>query len=114
MCKSYNHKVIPKAFKVGDLILKENPNNQQDREKGNFEPNWSGPFVIIVAYGLEAYQLSTSKGDVLDEPTNSIHLKKFYTQVIECMDQAKKKEKKLNKKAIKIVTMVKTWQTGAL
>lgn len=33
MCRSYNHKVIPRNFKVGDLVLKENPRNQQDRER---------------------------------------------------------------------------------
>ena len=80
MCRSYNHKVIPRNFKVGDLVLKENPRNQQDREKkGKFEPNWLGPYVIISAYGSGAYQLTNSEGDVLDEPTNNIHLKKYYT-----------------------------------
>lgn len=80
MCRSYNHKVIPRNFKVGDLVLKENPRNQQDREKkGKFEPNWLGPYVIISVYGSGVYQLTTSEGDILDEPTNSIHLKKYYT-----------------------------------
>jgi hypothetical protein len=59
--------------------LRENPCNQADREKkGKFEPNWLGPFVIIVAYGSGAYQLSTAEGDLFEEPINSIHLKKFY------------------------------------
>ncbi|GLJ48089.1 hypothetical protein SUGI_1015320 [Cryptomeria japonica] len=80
MCISYNHKVIPRNFKVGDLVLKENPRNQQDREKkGKFEPNWLGPYIILSVCGSGAYQLTTSEGDVLDEPTNIIHLKKYYT-----------------------------------
>lgn len=81
--KSYSHKVIPRIFKVGDLVLKENPRNQQDREKkGKFEPNWLGPYVIILAYGLGAYQLTTSEGDGLNKPTNNIHLKRFHTWVV--------------------------------
>lgn len=83
MCRSYNHKVIPRIFLIGDLVLKENPRNQQDREKkGKFEPNWLGPYVIISAYGSGAYQLTTSEGDVLDKPTNNIHLKKYYTWAV--------------------------------
>lgn len=40
ICRSYNHRVIPRVVKVTDLVLKENPINQQDREKkGKFEPN---------------------------------------------------------------------------
>jgi len=31
MSRSYNHRVRPRVFKVGDLVLKENPRNQQDR-----------------------------------------------------------------------------------
>jgi hypothetical protein len=60
MSQSYNHRVKPRAFQVGDLVLRENPRNQADREnKGKFEPNWLGPFVIIAAYGSGAHQLST-------------------------------------------------------
>jgi len=65
---------------VGDLVLRENPINQQDREKkGKFEPNWLGPYVIIVAYGSGLYQLVTFEGELFDDPINSMHLCKFYT-----------------------------------
>lgn len=80
ICRRYNNKVKPRAFQIGDLVIKKNPCNQHDWEKkGKFEPNWLGHFVIIFAYGSGAYQLSTSEGDLLDEPINSVHLKKFYT-----------------------------------
>ena len=79
MSCSYNHKVKPRTFQVGDLVLKENPRNQQDREKkGKFEPNWLGPYVVIIVYGSEAYKLSMLEGDLFDEPINSMHLKKYY------------------------------------
>lgn len=60
ICQSYNHKVKPRIFQVGELVLKENPRNQADREKkGKFEPNWLGPFVVTTVFGSGAYQLST-------------------------------------------------------
>lgn len=56
MCPRYNHKVKPQVFQVGELVLKENPCNQADREKkGKFEPNWLGPFVVTIVFGLGAY-----------------------------------------------------------
>ncbi|GLJ16331.1 hypothetical protein SUGI_0276020 [Cryptomeria japonica] len=80
MSHSYNHKVKPRTFEVGDLVLRENPKNQQDREKkGKFEPNWLGPYIIIVAYRSGAYQLSTIEGEPLEDPINSMHLRRFYT-----------------------------------
>lgn len=62
--RSYNHKVNPRVFQLGDLVLRENLQNQQDREKkGKFEPNWLGPYIIVVAYGSGAYRLSTLEGE---------------------------------------------------
>jgi hypothetical protein len=79
MSHSYNHRVKPQTFQVFDLVLKENPCNQQDREKkGKFEPNCLGPFVIISTYGFGAYQLSTTKGDLFDELIIRNHLNNFY------------------------------------
>lgn len=77
--KGYNKKVKPRKFEVGDLILKENPKNQPNREqKGNFEPNWLGPYVITATFGTGAYQLATPEGDFLPDPINTLHLKWFY------------------------------------
>ncbi|GLJ24295.1 hypothetical protein SUGI_0463520 [Cryptomeria japonica] len=80
MSRSYNHKVKPRTFEVDDLVLRENPKNQQDRErKGKFEPNWLGPYIITIAYGSGAYQLSTTEGEPLEDLINNMHLCKFYT-----------------------------------
>lgn len=80
MSQSYSHKVNPRAFQIGDLLLKENPRNQQNWEKkGKFSPNWLGPFVIISTYRSKAYQLSTLERDLFDKPINNMHLKNFYT-----------------------------------
>lgn len=80
MSRNYNHRVNPRVFQIGDLVLWENPKNQTKREKkGKFEPNWIGPYVIISVYGSKAYRLSTPEGDMLEEPMNNIHLRRFYT-----------------------------------
>jgi len=77
--RNYNKKIKERRFQVGDLVLKENQRNQADREKkGKFEPNWLGPFIMTAAYESGSYTLATPDGIPLDEPLNSIHLKKFY------------------------------------
>lgn len=106
MCRSYNHRVKPWIFQVGELVLKENPHNQADPEKkGKFEPNWLGPFVITTVFGSGAYQLSTQDGDQLEEPINSMHLKKFYVWKIKNSEKSEKInniEKAENPKKIQI------------
>ena len=79
MSTQYNKKVHPHEFQVGELVLRENPKNQQHQEyKRKFEPNWLGPYIITTVFGSCAYQLSTSEGEELVEPINILHLKKFY------------------------------------
>ena len=80
MSKSYNKKVCPCDFQLGDLILRENPKNQQQQtQKGKFKPNWLDPYVITKVFGSGAYQLSTTEGEKLKEPINTLHLKRFYS-----------------------------------
>ena len=80
MSQSYNKKVKTRSFELGDLVLRENPKNQQQwTQKGKFEPNWLGPYIITAVYGSGAYQLLTAEGEVLKEPINTLHLKRFYS-----------------------------------
>ena len=79
MSTTYNKKFHPRELQIGELVLQENLKNQQNREqKGKFEPNWLGPYIIIVAFGSRAYQLSTPMGEEFAEHINILHLKKFY------------------------------------
>lgn len=79
MSKTYNKKYHLREFSVGDLVLCENPKNQQNRaQKGKFEPNWLGHFINTVVFGSGAYLLSTPKVDQLPNPINVLHLKKLY------------------------------------
>ena len=80
MSGSYKKKVKPCSFELGDLVLRENPKNQQHRtQKGKFEPNWLGPYIITIVYGSGACQLSIAEGEVLKDPINTLHLKRFYS-----------------------------------
>ena len=63
MSKAFNKKVNPREFQVRDLVLRVNHKNQQNRDqKGKFEPNWLGPY-IITTFGSSAYLLSTVEGE---------------------------------------------------
>ena len=80
MSRIYNKKVRPRSFQLGDLVLRENPKNQQKwTQKGKFEPNWLGPYIITAVYGSGAYQILIAEGEVLKEPINTLHLKRFYS-----------------------------------
>ena len=79
MSKAFNKKIHPREFHMGDLFLCENPKNQWNRDqKGKFEPNWLGPYIIIATFGSSAYLLSTIEEEQLLDPINALHLKKFY------------------------------------
>lgn len=61
------------------MVLKENMKVHADREKkGKFESTWLGPYVVTTSFSSGAYQLSTLEGEVLNDPTKIIHLKKLY------------------------------------
>ena len=80
MSKSYNKKVHQRDFQLGDLVLRENSKNQQQWiQKGKFEPNWLGPYIITEVFGSGAYQLSTVEGEKLRELINTLHLKILYS-----------------------------------
>ena len=64
MSQRYNKKVHSREFQVGELILRENPKNQQNRaQKGMLELDWLGPYILITSFGFSACQLSMPEGD---------------------------------------------------
>jgi len=62
------------------MVLQENISNTiaKDELKGNFEPNWVGPYIIIEVYGKGSYRLSTLDGEVLKNPINARHLRTYH------------------------------------
>ena len=52
--------------------------NALSGEKGNFSPNWIGPFVINENFGSGAYKIVDMDGVSFKEPINIMHLKHYY------------------------------------
>jgi len=77
---AYGKKVVPKAFEVGDMVLQENISNTttKDELKRKFEPNWVSPYIITEVHGRSSYRLSTLDGEILKNPINARHLKKYH------------------------------------
>lgn len=76
MSRSYNKKVKLHEFQLRDLILREKPKNyQQWVQKGKFEPDWLGPYIVTILFGFGANQVSIAKGEALKEPLNTLHMK---------------------------------------
>ena len=66
MSRSYNKHFKPRTFQIGDLVLRENPKNQVEREKkGKWESNWLGPFLIVEDFETDTYKLSDCDGEEL-------------------------------------------------
>ena len=57
------------------ILFRENPMIQQQIQKGKFEPNWLGLYVVTTLFGSSANKLSTTKGEKLKDPINALHLK---------------------------------------
>lgn len=78
--RSYGKRVVSKDFEMGDMVLQENISNTTARDelKGKFEPNWVGPYLVTKVFGRGTYRLSTLHGEVLKNPINARHLKKYY------------------------------------
>lgn len=62
--KLYGKKIIPKEFQVGDLFHKQNhhKNEAEKEDKGKFETNWFGPYIVKKKYPNGAYKLATIYG----------------------------------------------------
>jgi len=78
--RAYGKKMVTKAFEIGDMVLQENVSNTttKDELKRKFEPNCVGPYIITKVFGRGAYRLSTLDGEVIKNPINARHLKKYH------------------------------------
>ena len=46
LANSYNKRVMPRVFQLGDLVLRKVFENTADPTTGKFQPNWEGPYVV--------------------------------------------------------------------
>lgn len=76
--RSYNKKVQPREFKVGDLVLRKVLANTKVSSDGKLGPNWEGPYKIVGIAGIGAYRLADLDGDPVPRPWNVQNLRKFY------------------------------------
>ncbi|VFQ76023.1 unnamed protein product [Cuscuta campestris] len=76
--KSYfDNKVKPRAFQVGDYILRKREKSQPTKG-GKLAKKYEGPYIIKAVVRPGTYKLVTPKGKEIDRTWNVEHLVKFY------------------------------------
>ncbi|KAL2226706.1 UNVERIFIED_CONTAM: hypothetical protein Sindi_2029300 [Sesamum indicum] len=75
MMKSYNKRLRPKQFQVGDLVLKK---VEVSKHVGKLDPGWEGPYKVTEIKRRGTYRLQDLEGRDLPRPWNVQNLKKFY------------------------------------
>ena len=74
----YDQKVIPRSYKLGDLVLKKLMPARKNPTHGKLGPNWEGPYIVSCIVRPGNYELQTEEGKVLSHSWNAEHLKRFY------------------------------------
>ena len=77
MAHSFKKRVNPRPLQRGDLVLRVLRGLVTD-PRGDFRPNWSGPYIIRDLTPEGAAWLMDLDGNQFLEPTNVDQLKKFY------------------------------------
>ena len=78
LMRTYNKKVDPRQFKVGDFVLRKVLPNTKVRTDGKLGPNWEGPYKVTGIAGVGAYRLVDLDGIEVPRPWNAQNLKKFF------------------------------------
>ena len=76
MARSYNKKVRPRNFEVGQLVVKR-VLPHQDEAKGKFSPNCQGPYIIKQVLSKGALQLADMEGKEIDTIVNVDSIKRY-------------------------------------
>ena len=77
MAHAFKKRVKPRPLQRGGLVLRVLRGLVTDH-RGNFRPNWSGPYIIRELTPERAAWLMDLDGNQFSEPTNVDQLKKFY------------------------------------
>jgi hypothetical protein len=72
----HSKKVIKREFKVGDLVLRRNLKNSEERK---LAANWDDPYRIRMKTGTGAYELEDLHQNTIPRTWNAEKLKKYYT-----------------------------------
>ncbi|GKU85421.1 hypothetical protein SLEP1_g100 [Rubroshorea leprosula] len=74
----YNKRVHPRAFKVGDLVLRKAGLTGFETRFGKLAPNWEGPYTVAEVPHPGVYVLQDVEGKRVPRVWNVNNLKKFY------------------------------------
>ena len=78
IAKYYDSRVKPRAFKMGDWVMRKVSLATKNPSEGTLGPTWEGPYEIIKICRPGTYQLRDSTGKTLPHPWNADHLKYYY------------------------------------
>ena len=88
MKKDFDKKVKPHVFREGDLVLKKILSFKPDA-RGNWIPNYEGPYVFKRAFSGGALMLTTMDGEGFPSSINSDAVKKNTSHKIDPLDSKK-------------------------
>ncbi|GKU99640.1 hypothetical protein SLEP1_g12455 [Rubroshorea leprosula] len=74
----YNKQVLPRTFKVRDLVLRKAGLTGFETRFGKLAPNWEGPYIIAEVPHPGVYILQDSEDKRVPRVWNANNLKKFY------------------------------------
>ncbi|XP_070005039.1 uncharacterized protein [Nicotiana sylvestris] len=77
MARSYNKKVRPRYFEVGQLVLRRILPHHQEA-KGKFAPNWKGPYIIRKILPKAVLYLGGIEGNDPEAAVNADAVKRYY------------------------------------
>ena len=77
LANSYNKRVKPWMFQLGDLVLRKVFENTTDPVAGKFQPNWEGSYLVTQAGESESYALDKLDGTLVPRMWNALHLKRY-------------------------------------
>ena len=77
MIKSFNKKIKPRVYQVGDLVIKRIILPQGD-PRGKWTPTYEGPFVVKRVFYGGAMMLTTINDEDFPHPINTYIVKKYY------------------------------------
>lgn len=75
---AFYHKVLPKSYKAGDLVLKMIILPQSD-PRGKWTPNYEGSYIIKKVFSRGAMMRAIMDGEYFLLPMNVDVVKKYFT-----------------------------------
>ena len=73
--RRYDSKVVPRAMKAGDLVLKKKTSKA---DESKLSLNWEGPHRIRKSLGTSGYHLEKLSGKRIPRSWNATHLRPYY------------------------------------